>query len=363
MNELLEGQNELYKTIANKILLSLIVLCSVWLPISLFRWFTVGFKGVFIIHILMSCSIVLVYSLNKKKAWSHKPLFVFIISFFTVLFTLSTINFGLQGGAYVVAIFGVFIIALTFSIRASIVYLLGIASLMLIVGLSSYVGLIDFSIEKSGHSVQLAAWLYKIFLIVLTSALFLITASELHKHTLKDFTTLEKQKKEVEHLANHDHLTGLATPRLAEEQLALAINLAKRHNDQVAVLYIDLDDFKRINDSLSHDAGDFALRQVAERIKEFVRDTDIACRQGGDEFLVILNYPISESQCTAICERILSAFEAPLTFRGNQIKISLSIGVAIYPDCGNTIEAIRNKADLAMYSVKSTHKNGFAFAE
>ena len=113
---------------------------------------------------------------------------------------------------------------------------------------------------------------------------------------------------------------------------------------------------------MGHDAGDFTLVQIADRLKDLIRDTDIACRQGGDEFLVILHYPVTREDCQHVCERLIAAFDSRIAYKEHQLKVSLSIGVSIYPDDGDNHEELRQKADKAMYRSKQKHKNSFEFA-
>jgi diguanylate cyclase (GGDEF)-like protein len=180
----------------------------------------------------------------------------------------------------------------------------------------------------------------------------------------KSITELDKQAQQIEYLADHDHLTGLSSARFAQEQLELTLKIAKRHNFKAAILCIDIDKFRLINDALGHDAGDYALKEVAKRIKELIRDTDIACRRGGDEFLVILHYPVSIEACDVICQRLIGAFDKRVPYKDHEIKISLSIGVAIYPEHDDTQFELRTRAGKAMYISKDKYndKHHFTFA-
>jgi len=170
---------------------------------------------------------------------------------------------------------------------------------------------------------------------------------------------LEEKNKEIEHLANHDHLTGLPSLRLANQRLNIALNIAKRKGHIAAVLFLDLDGFKDINDTCGHEAGDTVLVEAALRIQKVIRDYDTACRIGGDEFLVILSEVESVSFIKDICERILSQINKPFMLHGKPLKIEASIGCAYYPKHGETEDALKKTADRLMYEVKHSGKNNY----
>ncbi|WP_201745164.1 diguanylate cyclase domain-containing protein, partial [Aidingimonas lacisalsi] len=135
--------------------------------------------------------------------------------------------------------------------------------------------------------------------------------------------------------AQHDALTELPNRILLSERLYQAIGLAKRHQNQVALLYLDLDEFKSINDSLGHETGDFLLQSVAGRLSECVRETDTVCRQGGDEFVVLLSEMEKPQDAARVAEKILGTLAEPYQICHNELHITASIGVSVYPDHGS----------------------------
>jgi diguanylate cyclase (GGDEF)-like protein len=163
------------------------------------------------------------------------------------------------------------------------------------------------------------------------------------------------------HLAQHDFLTDLPNRVLLTERLSQAIGLAKRHRKQVALLFLDLDHFKHINDSLGHTVGDLLLQSVADRLTNCVRGSDTVCRQGGDEFVILLS-EISQPQDTAqITEKLLAAFALPHLISGQELHISLSIGISVYPDDGTDVDTVMQNADTAMYHAKASGRNNYQF--
>ncbi len=163
------------------------------------------------------------------------------------------------------------------------------------------------------------------------------------------------------HLAQHDFLTGLPNRVLLTERCAQAIGQANRHKKQVALLFLDLDFFKRINDSLGHAIGDLLLQSVAERLVAGVRATDTVCRQGGDEFVILLAEIEQPLDATYVAEKLLAAFALPHLIEGHELHVSLSIGISIYPDDGNNVDSVMQNADTAMFHAKANGRNKYQF--
>jgi diguanylate cyclase (GGDEF)-like protein/PAS domain S-box-containing protein len=163
------------------------------------------------------------------------------------------------------------------------------------------------------------------------------------------------------HLAQHDFLTGLPNRMLLTERLSRAIGQARRHSKRVGLMFIDLDYFKHINDSLGHTIGDLLLQMVAERLKLCIRDTDTVCRQGGDEFVILLAEIVQTQDATPVAEKLLAAFTEPCLIGGHELHVTLSIGVAIYPDDGMDADEVMKNADTAMYHAKAKGRNNYQF--
>jgi len=162
-------------------------------------------------------------------------------------------------------------------------------------------------------------------------------------------------------LAENDSLTGLANRYYFDESLRTAIPRANRLNDQLALLFLDLDNFKIINDSMGHDAGDQLLKEVACRLLHVVRNGDIVCRLGGDEFAILAHNFESQDPIVQLAERVLDELRRPIIIKHTEQFISASIGVATYPDAGNNAGDMLKAADLAMYRAKRDGKNNYHF--
>ncbi|MFW5695037.1 MAG: diguanylate cyclase domain-containing protein [Alkalispirochaeta sp.] len=166
---------------------------------------------------------------------------------------------------------------------------------------------------------------------------------------------LREERKRFRHMAHHDPLTDLGNRRLFMESLARAISVAARQNSRVGVLFIDMNKFKAVNDNFGHDAGDFVLRETAQRIRTCVRSGDVPARLGGDEFGVILVDIRGTDAAGVIHDKIQAALRHPMHFRGHEMVVSASIGVAIYPEDSADVEGLLRCVDNSMYLRKSGH--------
>jgi len=165
----------------------------------------------------------------------------------------------------------------------------------------------------------------------------------------------------IEYLASHDSLTNLPNREMFNELLRHAIEAAHRHQRQFALLFIDLDRFKVINDSLGHDAGDILLVEIAGRLRQSLRASDVVARLGGDEFVVILEETAERDAVERIAGHLLSVLGQPSQLSGHECHTTASIGIAMYPSDGNDVQTLTKNADMAMYLAKEDGKNGFRF--
>ncbi|MFT4517702.1 MAG: diguanylate cyclase (GGDEF)-like protein [Halioglobus sp.] len=200
--------------------------------------------------------------------------------------------------------------------------------------------------------------------------------SQLSKRNEELNTAVEeatKTKDRMRQLAYYDSLTSLPNRRLFTEQLDLLIKLSKRNKQMVALLFLDLDNFKRINDSLGHSAGDILLREVAKRLAHCVRDSDVVAhylkpdseidvsRLGGDEFTIVLNQLDEPESAGVVAQRVLDSLARPVNIDGHELVVTPSIGIAVAPVDADDVESLLKAADTAMYNAKSLGKNSFVY--
>ncbi|MFN4115364.1 MAG: diguanylate cyclase domain-containing protein [Inhella sp.] len=176
-----------------------------------------------------------------------------------------------------------------------------------------------------------------------------------------DVTERWLRDERVRHLALHDPLTDLPNRILLTERLGRLMAMSEREQRSIAVMFMDLDGFKAVNDSLGHAAGDELLRKVAQAMRELVRDVDTVARFGGDEFVVLLDQPRDKTEVAAVAQRIITAVGRPFAVAGSVVNIGLSIGISQLPGTAADAEALISEADAALYAVKAAGKNGFRF--
>ena len=164
---------------------------------------------------------------------------------------------------------------------------------------------------------------------------------------------------QIKHQVFHDALTGLPNQLLFEERVNLALAQTRHSNQKLAVLFLDLDRFKRVNDSLGHPAGNELLRQVARRLAAVMRTTDTVARMGGDEFTLLLSDIRSGGEAEVVAEKILAAFRAPFVIYGHELFVTASIGIAVAPDDGTRSSVLLKNADTAMYRAKERGRNDY----
>jgi diguanylate cyclase (GGDEF)-like protein len=178
---------------------------------------------------------------------------------------------------------------------------------------------------------------------------------------LRDVTQQKKNEKMIEHQAYHDALTGLPNRLLLVDRLQHALNLAKREKTLLAVIFIDLDNFKKVNDSEGHEAGDEILKQVVNRIQSRLRSQDTLARLGGDEFVILLELVKESNSIATLSQEILELLATPFKINRRQFFISSSMGISLHPKDDDEPEALIRKADMAMYHAKNLGKNNIQY--
>jgi len=169
----------------------------------------------------------------------------------------------------------------------------------------------------------------------------------------------KQMEKNLKEMATHDYLTGLPNRVLLADRFCMAAALAQRNKDRLAVMSLDLDKFKIINDTLGHTAGDQVLKIMSARLTDIIRASDTIARVGGDEFVLVMQETNEMKDATAIAQKILDSFRDPFVIEGHRVDLSTSIGIAIYPDDGLEMETLIKKSDAAMYYSKGHGRNQF----
>ena len=176
---------------------------------------------------------------------------------------------------------------------------------------------------------------------------------------IRDITARKRAEEELAYMATHDSLTGLPNRTLFSDRLTMALTRARRSKKNLAVMLLDLDYFKDVNDTLGHSMGDHLLRAVGNRLSGLLRKGDTIARIGGDEFLLLLPELLQIEYATTLAQKILHAFREPFVFNDHQLHITTSIGIAIFPDDGDNADTLMKNADIAMYRTKNKGRDGF----
>ena len=176
---------------------------------------------------------------------------------------------------------------------------------------------------------------------------------------LHDISEIAAMAARLSHMAYYDNLTDLPNRARLQDRARQALAQARRSGAGMAVVYLDLDGFKQVNDALGHDAGDLLLAEFARRVRAAVRATDTVSRQGGDEFVVLLAVPADAAQVAVVARKILATCEAAFVLAGTPARVGVSGGIALYPQHGESFEVLSRHADTAMYAAKRSGRGRF----
>jgi len=178
---------------------------------------------------------------------------------------------------------------------------------------------------------------------------------------VQDITDRKKMEEEIRHMAHHDTLTGLPNRRLFRDIFEIEVAQARRNRKKLAILFLDLDRFKEINDTLGHEVGDELLKLAAALFRDAIRESDTVARIGGDEFNILLADLVRPESISDIAQKIINRFRSPFSISGHELNITTSIGISVYPDDSKDIDTLLRYADIAMYSAKEAGRNTYRF--
>ena len=215
---------------------------------------------------------------------------------------------------------------------------------------------LHFSLNRLGFASRQLAPLREnltLILLVLIAVMIMIYAKLMHSENQRLEDERLQSQERVEHLAFHDDLTGLPNRRLLADRMAQALSRSRRYNWHLAILLIDVDNFKVVNDTLGHDAGDSILCQLAERLRLSIRENDTVARLGGDEFVVVLEGLQGEGSANRTTDFLTATLAAPYEVDGEKVRVTSTVGCAVFPGHGDTLEVLLKEADAAMYRKKS----------
>ncbi|MDC8784795.1 GGDEF domain-containing protein [Roseateles koreensis] len=346
----------------------LLVLAVLGMPGSWLRAMQTGLQPVYIVHTLAALAIVTLYV--RRNRLPHK------FSATAAVLTMFAIGagglwtFGFYSAGLVWVIISCTICAVLFPRRISNGYIVGQMLFVLGVTAAFSQGWLAIAFDANEYIRKLQNWVGVLIgtsVGILTMVLGLRSYNESIVKLIDKISSqrdeIERQQALISHQANHDALTGLPTLRLARDRLEQAIAGANRRQCKAAVIFIDLDGFKAANDGHGHEAGDLVLKEVAERMRATLRAVDTAARQGGDEFVIILNEISTCEDAVQVASKLLEQIAQPIEYKGARIQVGASIGIAVCPDHSSNMTDLLHLADEAMYRVKKTGKNNLQLCD
>ena len=336
------------------------VVAALAVPLSVFRAATSGWSPFYLLHLTLSLLVgVVVLYLHRIPRRTQAVLFVGLLwlSGAPGLFV-----YGMAAAGISWLVLSCLVVSTLYSRRAGIFFGLATAGVMLAAALWFVLGYAEPRVDMNAHLASPVAWAT---LVVVTGTFVLMTLNAYGAYTqatLRLLGQVKSQGDQIAFLSLHDPLTGLPQVRLAHDRLAMALADARRRGTGLAVMCIDLDRFKAVNDEHGHAAGDAVLSNVARRMRALLRASDTLARIGGDEFLVILPGPVSRADAATVAAKLVAAASEPVTLGEAILQVGASVGIVIAAADGDEPADLLRRADAAMYAAKHAGRNGWAFA-
>lgn len=349
------------QTLVDRIWQGLVVVALIGAPVSVSRSLVTGWIPIYGLHIAVALSIVAIYWFRHRIPFAVKSALL-VLTFWCVGLA-GLLTFGILGAGYWWLVLSSLIVSTIYSVRAGIISAVVVIVLIGIIGLGFISGTLKVPLNIGTYAVSVPPWIGLLVTATVTPFVVFQAIVGYQQTTLELLDEVHKQHDQIQQLATHDQLTGLPLPSLAADRLQMALHAARRSGKKVALLFIDLDGFKKVNDTLGHEAGDHVLKEVAQRLLKAIRAEDTAARVGGDEFIAILGGLPDHRVAARVAERTISAISTPIDYADQQALVGASIGIGLFPDHADDAKSLRRVADAAMYAMKRTGKNQFAFAE
>lgn len=329
-------------------------------PITLWRIQSLGWQPLFGFHLALA-TMVGIAAIVQTRLGFHVRTAMLFGSLWAVgvpgIFT-----FGPAAPGTLWLVLSCLVAGTVYSVRAGSIVAAATGLLYLLAGFGFVTGRLHTTVDADDYLASPSSWGVLIIVTGIFSVLVLQSFASFMHSTEKLLVRIKQQRDEIERLALHDPLTGLPLASLANDRIQMAMHAARRSGKRMALLFVDLDGFKRVNDSLGHDVGDAVLKVTAERMVGCLRGEDSVARIGGDEFLVVVSAVSEPSQAGRVAEKLVRAAAQPIDFNGRQLQVGASIGIAIYPDDAEDVQSLRRMADLAMYEAKRQGRNRHQFA-
>ncbi len=341
--------------LSKQLLAGFTILCIVALPFSLSRWAEIGFQFVFIHHIFITLLVCVGY-LNRHNTSYKIDLSIIAISLGSMIVS-GVLTFGLQSGVITFVPVVCILVALIANIRVAIYTTIAWTMFLFVTGYLFSKDVLDLQVSPDMYARNLGAWYVLAVGSLISISILLITAKQGLDSLLELIEKIHEQKRRIGYLADHDFMTGYKVARLAMPLMEQNIALAKRNDTKLAAVFIDLNNFKHINDTYGHSIGDEVLKVAARTFEKSLREVDTKLRIGGDEFLFILPEIQTKCDIDTILQRMTANMNQHVIVNELEILIEASIGVALYPDDTESPTQLKYFADIAMYTAKQNSIN------
>jgi diguanylate cyclase (GGDEF)-like protein len=348
-------------TLVDRMWQGLFVVALLGAPASASRSLVTGWRHLYTFHIAVAFLIVAVYWFRARIPFAVKSALLPLI--FWGVGLAGVFAMGMLGAGYWWLVLSSLLVSMLYSMRAGIAVAVAVTLLLGVAGAGYVSGVLKVAVDANVYMASPATWATLLIAAIVTPFIVFQSVAAYQETTLELLEEVHKQRDHIHQLATHDQLTGLPLMRLAGDRLQMALYAASRSGKKVALLFIDLDGFKNVNDTWGHEAGDYVLKEVANRLLKSIRAEDTAARIGGDEFIVILGGLPDEQVAARIAGRTISTVSRPISHAGGSTSVGVSIGIGLFPDHAADAPALQRAADAAMYTAKRSGGNRFVFAE
>jgi diguanylate cyclase (GGDEF)-like protein len=321
-------------------------------PLSIMRMSITGWLPVYTYFIFLAALSLGIAAVRRRLSYRLKLILLTVVLWAVGI--PGMVTFGLLGaGVWWIVVSGMLVSILDSERNGLIVGSLAAVTIAGIGAMFVSGVLITPTLDFDAYAKSVPAWV-SLFASTTVMPMILMQVIGMHQKKMRDLMAeLENQRDQISILATHDELTGLPSRRLCKDRLQMAINTSRRNGHRMALLYIDVDDFKALNDTHGHAMGDAGLLHVARALRQSIREDDTAARTGGDEFLVIIAHLADQESVEIILQRVLREIRRPFEVAGLRLSLDVSIGVAICPDQSDDAAELRRIADADMYKVKN----------
>ena len=330
------------------------------LPVTLWRVQATGWLPMYGVQIFLA---LMVFACARLQArWPFNARAGTMVALLWLVGLPGLFTFGLSASSLWWLVLGGVVAGIVYSVRIGLVVATLTAAVLLVAAAGFTGGWLQPSIAPATYLRLGSSWASLVIVTALFSILVLRSFGAYTQATAQLLRQVREQRDEIERLSMHDTLTGLPMVRLAEDRLEIAMHAARRSGSKVALMYVDLDGFKGINDGFGHEAGDHVLVACAQSLRDVMRGEDTVARIGGDEFLAIAGGLVEAGAAAIVAAKLIAAVGRPIEHAGRQLGVGASVGIAIYPDDALDAPTLRRLADSAMYAAKRRGRNRFAFA-